>query len=132
MAIYTISTNPKNIDNIKYWFDSSDVSTLSLTGIGSATASVISIKDKINGIVLSSTGTLPPTYYYNNICNKNSIYFGFTSSSTIINRLSSNNCTFSSVGSIYSVTKSNNIAITDKTNIEAVAVLWVFFMIYFR
>ena len=111
MAIYAISTNPKNISNIKYWFDSSDVSTLSLTGIGSVTASVISIKDKINGVVLSSTGTVLPLYYYNIINNNNSIYFGFTNSldngadTTSADRLSSNSCTFSSVGSIYSVTK---------------------------
>jgi len=111
MAIYTISTNPKNIDNIKYWFDSSDVSTLSLTGISSATASVISIKDKINGVVLTSTGTVQPTYYYNIINNNNSIYFGFTNSlvdvfdSQAADRLSSSSCTFSSIGSIYSVTK---------------------------
>ena len=111
MAIIRISTNPKNISNIKYWFDSSDVSTLSLTGIGSVTASVISIKDKINGVVLSSTGTVRPTYYYNIINNCNSIYFGFTNSlvgvtdSQAADRLSSNSCTFSSVGSIYTVTR---------------------------
>jgi len=111
MAIYTISTNPKNIDNIKYWFDSSDVSTLSLTGIGSVTASVISIKDKINNVVLTSTGTVQPTYYYNIINNNNSIYFGFTNSlvtatdSTATDRLSSSSCTFSSIGSIYTVTR---------------------------
>jgi len=105
------SINPKNIDNIKYWFDSSDVSTLSLTGIENATASVISIKDKVNGVVLPSTGTVQPTYYYNIINNNNSIYFGFTNSlvtgtdSQPADRLSSNSCTFSSIGSIYSVTR---------------------------
>jgi len=102
-----ISDNPKNIDNIKYWFDSSDVSTLSLTGIGSATASVISIKDKINGIVLSSAGTVRPLYYYNNINNCNSIYFQYTNNPSVSpnDRLSSSSITFSSTGSIYTVTK---------------------------
>ena len=107
MAIYAISINPKNISNIKYWFDSSDVSTLSLTGIGSVTASVISIKDKINGVVLSSTGTVQPIYYYNNINNSNSIYFQYTNNQNVPpnDLLSSSSCTFSSTGSIYSVTK---------------------------
>jgi hypothetical protein len=111
MAIYTISTNPKNIGDIKYWFDSSDTSTLSLTGIGSVTASVISISDKISGVVLSSTGTVRPLYYYNIINNNNSIFFGFTNSlvdvtdSQAADRLSSNSCTFSSIGSIYTVTR---------------------------
>jgi hypothetical protein len=102
-----ISDNPKNIDNIKYWFDSSDVSTLSLTGIGSVTASVISIKDKINGIVLSSAGSSYPLYYYNNINNCNSIYFQYTNNPSVSpnDRLSSSSITFSSTGSIYSVTK---------------------------
>ena len=102
-----ISDNPKNISNIKYWFDSSDVSTLSLTGIGSATASVISITDKINRIVLSSAGTVLPLYYYNNINNCNSIYFQYTNMPSVPpnDRLSSSSITFSSTGSIYSVTK---------------------------
>jgi hypothetical protein len=102
-----ISDNPKNIGNIKYWFDSSDVSTLSLTGIGSATASVISITDKINRIVLSSAGTVQPIYYYNNINNCNSIYFQYTNRPLLPpnDRLSSSSITFSSTGSIYSVTK---------------------------
>jgi hypothetical protein len=105
-----ISENPKNINNIKYWFDSSDVSTLSLTGIGSVTASVLSITDKINGVVMLSDGTSSPIFYYNNINNNDSIYFGFTSSNPLINRLSSSSCTFSSIGSIYSVTKSDIIS----------------------
>ena len=102
-----ISDNPKNISNIKYWFDSSDVSTLSLTGIGSATASVISITDKINRIVLPSAGTVQPIYYYNNINNCNSIYFQYTNNPSVSpnDRLSSSSITFSSTGSIYSVTK---------------------------
>jgi hypothetical protein len=102
-----ISDNPKNISNIKYWFDSSDVSTLSLTGIGSVTASVISIKDKINGIVLSSAGSSYPLYYYNIINSCNSIYFQYTNSPSVSpnDRLSSSSITFSSTGSIYSVTK---------------------------
>jgi hypothetical protein len=102
-----ISDNPKNIDNIKYWFDSSDVSTLSLTGIGSVTASVISIKDKINGIVLSSAGSSYPLYYYNIINNCNSIYFQYTNNqfTSPNDRLSSTSITFSSTGSIYTVTK---------------------------
>jgi hypothetical protein len=101
------SINPRNIDNIKYWFDSSDVSTLSLTGIGSVTASVISIKDKVNGVVLTSTGTVRPLYYYNNINNCNSIYFQYTNNQDVSpnDRLSSTSITFSSTGSIYTVTK---------------------------
>ncbi len=101
------SINPRNIDNIKYWFDSSDVSTLSLTGIGSVTASVISIKDKINGVVLTSTGTVQPTYYYNIINNNNSIYFQYTNNQDVSpnDKLSSTSITFSSTGSLYTVTK---------------------------
>ena len=67
MPIYTVSYNPNNISGLQLWVDASDVSTMSLTGIGSVTASVISIKDKISGKVLSSSGTKFPLYYFNKV-----------------------------------------------------------------
>ena len=82
MPVYTLTQNPKNIPGLKIWVDSSDVSTLSLTGIGSVTASVISIKDKISGITFSSLGSKRPLYYYNIINNKNSIFTTDTNANT--------------------------------------------------
>ena len=45
-----VSNKPSSINDLKYWFDASDISSLSLTAVGSATASVISIRDKVSGL----------------------------------------------------------------------------------
>jgi len=73
-----ISDNPINISNLKIWFDAADKATMGLTSIGSLTASIDSIKDKVNGVVLYKNN-VRPTYYYNIINNKNAVYFGVTS-----------------------------------------------------
>lgn len=103
MPIYTLTQNPKKIQNLLYWFDASDSNSLSLTAIGSATASVVSIRDKVSGVTLTNFGSQQPWYYYNRVNSKNSIYF--LSQLHGITTLRSNSCTFSSIGSIYTVTK---------------------------
>ena len=107
MSLLIVSNKPTSINDLKYWFDASDVSSMSLNNIGSATASVSSIRDKVNGIDLPSSGSSQPIYYFNKINNCNSIYFQYTNNQLTApnDRLSSTSITFSSTGSLYTVTK---------------------------
>ena len=107
MSLFIISNKPTSINDLRYWFDASDISSLSLTAVCSATASVISISDKVNGLSLPSVGTSYPIYYYKNINNQNSIYFQYINNQNVSpnDRLASTSITFSSTGSLYTVAK---------------------------